>query len=129
MTNIIDRARELLTCDELRGRVPQEVQALLADIVALEPVCCMTRRTLNKAADWRWDSRLAAWTVSAQRGTDEFLYTLGAPMTPREAAAILREWNNWFLSDDVEERGLPTQNDFHKAMDIAAKYIEDNDHE
>lgn len=38
MTNIKQRAQELLTCDELRGRVPEEVQAFLRDFVALEPV-------------------------------------------------------------------------------------------
>lgn len=37
MTDIKTRARELLSSDELRGRVPEEVQALLRDIVALEP--------------------------------------------------------------------------------------------
>lgn len=36
MTDIKTRARELLTCDELRGRLPEEVQALLRDIVAFE---------------------------------------------------------------------------------------------
>lgn len=36
--DIKQRAQELLTCDELRGRLPEEVQAFLRDIVALEPV-------------------------------------------------------------------------------------------
>lgn len=34
---LIDRARHLLTCDELRGRVPDEVTEFLRDVVALEP--------------------------------------------------------------------------------------------
>lgn len=37
MTNIKQRAHHLLTCDELRGRVPEEVQQFLRDVVALEP--------------------------------------------------------------------------------------------
>lgn len=35
---LIDRARHLLTCDELRGRVPDEVAEFLREVMALEPV-------------------------------------------------------------------------------------------
>ena len=35
---LIDRARHLLTCDELRGRVPDEVAEFLREVVELEPV-------------------------------------------------------------------------------------------
>lgn len=52
-------------------------------------------------------------------------------MTPREAAAILRQFNEWRQFDGPITR-LPEQLP-HKligeAMDIAAKYIEENDHE
>lgn len=35
---LIDRARHLLTCDELRGQLPDEVAEFLREVVALEPV-------------------------------------------------------------------------------------------
>ena len=53
-------------------------------------------------------------------------------MTPREAAAILRQHNEWhrWLEDGIGV--MPTfvlQKQLDEAMDIAAKYIEDNEHE
>lgn len=52
-------------------------------------------------------------------------------MTPREAAAILRqhnEWRRWDAMDPNMPTMLPPKL-IGEAMDIAAKYIEDNDHE
>lgn len=66
MTNnkpsLIERARDLLTCDELRGRVPDEVQAFLRDVVALEPVSDFHSFTSVEVRDphhggynlWQW---------------------------------------------------------------------------
>ena len=51
-------------------------------------------------------------------------------MTPREAAAILRQHNEWRRAD--EDYDGPFMQDpilIGEAMDIAAKYIEDNEHE
>lgn len=50
-------------------------------------------------------------------------------MTPREAAAILRQHNVWrrWDGDDAPEMLPPKL--IGEAMDVAAKYIEDNDHE
>jgi len=36
--NLTEEARRLLTCDELRGRVPDEVQKFLREVAGLEPV-------------------------------------------------------------------------------------------
>lgn len=36
--NLTEEARRLLTCDELRGRVPQEVQEFLRKVAGLEPL-------------------------------------------------------------------------------------------
>lgn len=48
-------------------------------------------------------------------------------MTPREAAAILREHNEW-RRDQIEDTPYSPAV-IGEAIDIAAKYIEDNDHE
>jgi hypothetical protein len=82
MTNIIDRARELLTCDELRGRVPEEVRALLADIVALEPVAYLMQISYESEPG-RTDTYTfpldGSPTISDKH---ELLYALGAPNDP-----------------------------------------------
>lgn len=51
-------------------------------------------------------------------------------MTPREAAAILRQHNEWHRYDG-DSPGAPMIDPklIGEAMDIAAKYIEDNEHE
>lgn len=50
-------------------------------------------------------------------------------MTPREAAAILRQHNEWRRYDGPDEDHPPMLPPklIGEAMDIAAKYIEDND--
>jgi hypothetical protein len=52
-------------------------------------------------------------------------------MTPREAAAILRQHNEWRRYDGPIGTWpeMLTPKLIGEAMDIAAKYIEDNDHE
>lgn len=45
---LIDRARHLLTCDELRGQLPDEVAEFLREVVALEPVAHMHGDALVK---------------------------------------------------------------------------------
>lgn len=88
MTNnkpsLIEKARELLTCDELRGRVPDEVQALLRDIVALEPTAKM-RITGHGPCEPDVDFHVLIDEYDRKYHNKVFsLYTLGAPMTPRE---------------------------------------------
>lgn len=51
-------------------------------------------------------------------------------MTPREAAAILRQHNEWRRYSGDDYYNGPSMQDpklIGEAMDIAAKYIEDND--
>lgn len=51
-------------------------------------------------------------------------------MTPREAAAILRQYNQWRRYDaDLDGDYMPNPKIIGEAMDIAAKYIEDNENE
>lgn len=55
-------------------------------------------------------------------------------MTPREAAAILRQHNEWrrfegALDDHYSGPLMQDPKLIGEAMDIAAKYIEDNEHE
>ena len=52
-------------------------------------------------------------------------------MTPREAAAILRQHNEWRRWDEDVPPPIPsyTAKQLGVAIDIAAKYIEDNEHE
>lgn len=52
-------------------------------------------------------------------------------MTPREAAAILRQHNEWrrWEGDPAKTPEMLPPNLIGEAMDIAAKYIEDNENE
>jgi hypothetical protein len=81
MTDIKARARELLTCDELRGRLPEEVQALLRDIVALEPVSWQSRYKVDPQP-WRQISREAFFRPGSPSFERRELYDLGAQNDP-----------------------------------------------
>ena len=63
---LIDRARHLLTSDELRGRVPDEVAEFLREVVALEPDFHL-----------RWDPGRAAYFVNKPNVAGCAVYTLG----------------------------------------------------
>lgn len=76
--NIKQRAKELLTCDELRGRVPEEVQQFLRDVVALEPVGCVDKGIFEATDPVEW----ILWGPNDAQTSDVFLYTLGAPNDP-----------------------------------------------
>lgn len=78
MTNIKQRARDLLTCDELRGRVPEEVRALLRDIVALE---VQERQYFSVTGRWTTTENFELWKARGNVKTRE-LYDLGAPNDP-----------------------------------------------
>lgn len=125
--SIKQRAQELLTCDELRGRVPEEVQDFLRDVVALEPVGCVDKGIFEACDPVEW----ILWGPGMLKPQTFFCIPSEPPMTPREAAAILRQHNEWRRFDGPITR-LPKQLPpklIGEAMDIAAKYIEDNDHE
>lgn len=74
MTNIIDRARDLLQDKGLM--LPEEVQSLLRDIVALEPVGYTRPENFNFEDGIRWNVY--------EEPTFQHLpiYTLGAPNDP-----------------------------------------------
>lgn len=76
---LIDRARHLLTCDELRGRVPDEVTAFLRDVVALEPVAKLVVKPT-------WQPQVYASPMIGgafnRRGGEYPLYTLETPHAP-----------------------------------------------
>lgn len=75
--NIKQRAHELLTCDELRGRVPEEVQQFLRDVVALEPVAyALDSLTLPVSAEFKRRNPITCSPYQVP------LYTLGAPNDP-----------------------------------------------
>lgn len=81
--NIKQRARELLTCDELRGRVPEEVQDFLRDVVALEPVCYFNSGDLADVSGV--DDGNGMWMIGFPKPSDGWetaVYTLGAPNDP-----------------------------------------------
>lgn len=71
---LIDRARHLLTCDELRGRVPDEVAEFLREVVALEPEGYTSKYHLN------WEDG-SEWSVYQEysRNSPIPLYTLETP--------------------------------------------------
>lgn len=83
--NIKQRAHELLTCDELRGRVPEEVQAFLREVMALEPVGYFDGHDINDI----WPAETYQLILAAQgaqcnlgRCYPNALYDLGAPNDP-----------------------------------------------
>lgn len=78
MTNIKQRAHELLTCDELRGRLPDEVRAFLRDVVALEPVCCIPTHAIENLPLKYWK----VFETNLKEPGDSYVYTLGAPNDP-----------------------------------------------
>lgn len=70
---LIDQARHLLTCDELRGRVPDEVAEFLREVAALEPVAKLTVKP-------SWQPKSYASPISSgscnRRAGEYPLYTL-----------------------------------------------------
>lgn len=77
--NIKQRAQELLTCDELRGRVPEEVRQFLRDVVALEPVGYVASLHLV-----RMPAEVMTLIIDRPRTNVPVtaIYTLGAPNDP-----------------------------------------------
>ena len=84
MTNLKQRARDLLHSEDLRGRVPDEVQQFLRDVLALEPVGF--RLKIGDSDMWgTCHTQDDADWFGAQSGQDyvtEPLYTLGADHDP-----------------------------------------------
>lgn len=82
MTNIKQRAQELLTCDELRGRLPDEVRAFLRDVVALEPVGYVHKAMPEH---FRQPDSMLSWSYvwqSANANSNHPIYDLEAPNDP-----------------------------------------------
>lgn len=52
--NLTEEARRLLTCEELRGRVPQEVQDFLRKVAGLEPVAIVSTDDHGSPDWWRY---------------------------------------------------------------------------
>ena len=82
--NLTEEARRLLTCDELRGRVPDEVQKFLRVVAGLEPVTYMTVKPtwqpsvyVSQAVDGQYDKPAGKYP----------LYTLDCVATPGCKAA------------------------------------------
>lgn len=80
--NIKQRAQKLLTCDELSGRLPDEVRAFLHDVVALEPVGYTCNCFLpGNDPDYGYDCiDPLIWRVPGNERIA--IYTLGAPNDP-----------------------------------------------
>lgn len=79
MTNLKQRARELLHSEALRGRVPEEVQQFLRDFVALEPVAAIGPLGLDNL------SRLSdafVFPAAFKIKGDSLLYQIGADHDP-----------------------------------------------
>lgn len=72
---LIDRARHLLTCDELRGQLPDEVADFLREVAALEPVAGITKHALNNLPIPYWH----LFDKNILEASDAALYTLETP--------------------------------------------------
>lgn len=81
--NIKQRAQELLTCDELRGRLPEEVRKFLSDVVALEPVSAQFAATDASNAWFNFlNQQHLENTAKHGQYVIRYLYDIGAPNDP-----------------------------------------------
>lgn len=72
---LIDRARHLLTCDELRGQLPDEVAEFLREVVALKPVGYLPPSVIGRLPSKKW----IVFDAFSRVYSDAALYTLETP--------------------------------------------------